>query len=699
MHEMKKNALLILVCVFSLSAHCGPIAQGGTKSDVPKVDKPKVVVMVWDGLRPDSISPLETPNLYELSRSGVNFKDHHSTYPTFTMMNAASLATGAFPRQSGFYGNTFWTPPPQPTGKDAFGKEQSFVNPVFTEDHAILQTLDTHYQDELILIQTMFDAARKAGLVTASVGKSGPAFLQDMKTKGFFIDENTALPLSFAKELQNAHIPLPGQTKHAFEKGVLEINDADASPTKRDPYLTFPLSNYGETVYSRDASDLTKGALEEQSNKYLMSVFTHFILPKKNPDLSLIWFRTPDNSEHGYGIGSPNYHRALRSMDERLGELKAALKDLNLEQTTNIVVVSDHGHSSVSGPTQLFPLRSIKAATQINNSVTNAQIGETDSINGYSFSGDVRSADLLTYAGFKAYDGKGCLTSAMAGIAADMSTVYQAKIDTTGQLCGAPNTPYMAISATLDSPVASFKVPSELPEHAIIVAANGGSDYFYVPDHDQNTVELMVRFLQSREEYGAIFVDSRYAELPGTFALDMINLENTNRRDHGQPDVVASFDWDQNQRIQGMPGIEFESFGGQRGMHGSFSPVDVHNTLIASGPAFLTGRTVSNPSGNVDVAPTIAYVLGLEMTSAAGRILNESLKKPSSQLPIKVRFNIMTPTHSAENLKFKSPLDLTGHTLNLKHSKGIYSANLVYKDLTIGDKTYRYLDYAKALRY
>ena len=151
-----------------------------------------------------------------------------------------------------------------------------------------------------------------------------------------------------------------------------------------------------------------------------------------------------------------------------------------------------------------------------------------------------------------------------------------------------------------------------------MVAANGGSDYFYVPGHDATTVKNLVKFLQQREEYGAIFVDSRYGAIPGTLTMAQVNLENATRQNNGQPDVVVSFNWDSTVSIQGMPGIEFESFGaGQRGMHGSFGIADVHNTLIANGPSFQSATTITNPSGNVDVAPTVAYLLGT--VHASGR--------------------------------------------------------------------------------
>jgi predicted AlkP superfamily pyrophosphatase or phosphodiesterase len=62
----------------------------------PKPPTPRVIVFVWDGLRPDSIDEQVTPNLARLrDREGTNFTAHHAVYPTFTMMNAAAFATGS----------------------------------------------------------------------------------------------------------------------------------------------------------------------------------------------------------------------------------------------------------------------------------------------------------------------------------------------------------------------------------------------------------------------------------------------------------------------------------------------------------------------------------------------------------------------------------------------------------------------------
>jgi len=288
----------------------------------------------------------------------------------------------------------------------------------------------------------------------------------------------------------------------------------------------------------------------------------------------------------------------------------------------------------------------------------------------------------------------------MLGLDANGVPTIPVKNDTTGALCGAANTKYQAVSAKLATPVASFKVPApgSLPANGIVVAANGGSDYFYVPSHDATTVKNLVKFLQQREEYGAIFVDSRYGSLPGTLTMDQVNLENANRRDNGQPDVVVSFNWDYDTSIQGMPGIEFESIGGQRGMHGSFGIADVHNTLIAKGPSFRARTTLSTPTGNVDVAPTVAYLLGLSMPQADGRVINEALVTPMSRATPSVANSVVTPATAATGLTFELPTDPTGRTADPAMSAGTYNIQLAVKDLTVNGKTWRYFDYAKAVR-
>ena len=677
----------------------------------------RTIIMVWDGMRPDAVNATDTPNLYELRNSGVNFSDNHATYPTFTMMNGSSFATGSFPSASGFYGNTFWTPPQGsgntvPAGKNAGAANADYRDPVFTEDYQILSTLNKYYGDQLLLVKTLFASAQGAGMVTATVGKSGAAYLQDLGRGGYFLDENTAMPRTLVTELQAGGYPLPANTVHGYSGAdAVTLAANNGSPTNKAGYITFDTTafdpNGAISIAARDSSDATQGAPEDSANKYLMSIFTRYLLPKKKPMLSLIWFRTPDNVEHGYGPGTANAKAGIRSQDARLGELVAALRANGMDGTTNIVVVSDHGHSSVSGPLALYPLRAITPSATppsgglVNGATSGRSAAATGAVSraGYSFSGDVRSADLLTYRGFSAYDGTGCSTSAMYGLSASGVPTLPVKLDATGALCGTPGSKYQAVSATLAAPVARFDVPAagSLPAHGIVVAANGGSDYFYLPGHDLPTVRNLVRFLQQREEYGAIFVDSRYGPIPGTLSLAQVNLENATRQDNGQPDVVVSFNWDDTVSIQGATGIEFESAGGQRGMHGSFGTPDVHNLLIASGPSFKTAATVTNPTGNVDLAPTVAYLLGLSMPKAEGRIIDEALLTPAGNSTPRVTTRTVSSS-TATGLRFELPTDPTGATADSSRTNGSYTIDLAVKDLTVGGRTYRYFDSGKAVR-
>ena len=147
--------------------------------------------------------------------------------------------------------------------------------------------------------------------------------------------------------------------------------------------------------------------------------------------------------------------------------------------------------------------------------------------------------------------------------------------------------------------------------------------------------------------------------------------------------------------IQGMPGIEFEGVAGNsnHGMHGSFSPRDVHNTLLASGPDFAEAFTDTLPSGNVDVAPTIAKILGLDLPQADGRPLLEALRGrmhvDASVYAVKPQ--TINPTAPASGLSIQSSIGAaTGATS--------YNFDLQIKQLHYGDKAYTYFDWAKAVR-
>src|SRR5215204_1764746 len=447
----------------------------------------RVIIFVWDGLRADDLTPEITPNYFALARSGVVFADHHAVYPTFTMMNSASIATGTYPGMHGFYGNVVYAPLAR--GKNAKGVNLDFAAPAFIEDFGVVEAVRDSYQGKLTLVSTMLQAAQAKGLTTAAVGKFGAAFIQDYNRGGIILDEDAAMPLGFAKELQQAGYPLPRNNGNAYEAGALTLLNNNGDPTAPIPIRRLM---DGQTANPLDRT----GALSRRGHTYLTDVFVNYILPEKKPDLTIFWSKEPDATSHAYGPGTHNSIDATKMNDEILGRIVDKVRQLGWEHSTDIIITQDHNHSTVSGDIAHYPLRAI----------VDRGVGSQDAY-GYSVSGFVRTAELLTRDGLKAYDGAGCRdVPTLSGITADGTHLHPAREDPAGELCGR--------SGKYTSP--SYEVPKPAPAGASVVAANAGSDYLFIPDHDVETVKAAVASLQSRLQFGAIFVSDRHAEAAGT---------------------------------------------------------------------------------------------------------------------------------------------------------------------------------------
>jgi arylsulfatase A-like enzyme len=403
----------------------------------------------------------------------------------------------------------------------------------------------------------------------------------------------------------------------------------------------------------------------------MMRVYLDEVLPKHRPDVSIVWLRNPDTTQHQYGVGSPEFHLALQAQDALLGQLEAKLRELGMAEDTNLIVVSDHGHSNVAGPADLFPLRAIN----------DGRVAGIDKEWGFSVSGSVRMADDLTRAGFHAYDGEGCVYApVMTGIRADGTPLHPTRYDDDGRVCGKPG-PYTT---------PSYVVPDVLPKDAVVIAPNDGTDYLYVPTHDAAVVKRVVRFLQSRAVVNTVFVAKRYGAIPGTLPAEAVHLENARRG----PDIIISYAWDADAVVQGFPGTEVGTVSTERGQHGSFSPRDVHNTLIASGPDFRQAMRDPLPSGNVDVAPTLAALLNLPLPTAQGRVLHEALTgalaRPLSDYAVKPA--AIRPAQPATGLK---TVRIDGAPLPATR----YSFTVRQKRLSFDGRSWIYFDQAAADRH
>jgi hypothetical protein len=238
-----------------------------------------------------------------------------------------------------------------------------------------------------------------------------------------------------------------------------------------------------------------------------------------------------------------------------------------------------------------------------------------------------------------------------------------------------------------------YRVPKPVPAGGIVVAANAGSDYLFVPDGDPNTVKAAVVSLQSRLQCGAIFVSDRYGDIPGTLPMSLIHTEPpaTGRG----PDIIVSFTFDDQVAVAGRPGISYASSVNRRGDHGSFSPTDTHITMLAHGPDFKSGLYDPLPTANVDIAPTVARILALDMPGVQGRVLEEALQGG----PHVTAYTVLSKTYRSSTktgLKMKLPTDLDGRTIDPNLTT--YSAELRTKILTRSGMSSMYFDQARAIR-
>lgn len=282
--------LLALLCLIQFNA---ARAQGTSN------ENRSVLVIVLDGLRPDYVTPDLMPNLYDLGKRGVVFKNHHSVVPTVTRVNAASFATGAYPGRHGLMGNTVFFPHVDP-------------KPLSTSSRENLLRIEKQTGGNLLTVPTLGEILEQAGkkILALSSGSHGSAFLLNHKAKGAGII-HTAYTLP--------------EENHEHTVDVLGPEPPDARPSVA-------------------------------RNRRTVDAYLKMALRELHPDVTFMWLTDPDHTAHEAGIGSPKTIEALRHVDEELGRIVKTLKERGLENAVNIFVTSDHGFSTHAGGANLMRL-------------------------------------------------------------------------------------------------------------------------------------------------------------------------------------------------------------------------------------------------------------------------------------------------------------------------------------------------------
>src|SRR5712672_3096582 len=135
-------------------------------------DKPhNMILFIPDGLRALKVTPETAPAVAAVRDKGVNFKNPHSLFPTFTMANGSTMATGHYLGDTGTFSNTIYTGYPSAPAGDT-------VVP-FIENDAVLGDVDEHFGGDYLNEETILKMARAQGFSTAAIGKVGPTLLFD----------------------------------------------------------------------------------------------------------------------------------------------------------------------------------------------------------------------------------------------------------------------------------------------------------------------------------------------------------------------------------------------------------------------------------------------------------------------------------------------------------------------------------------
>jgi arylsulfatase A-like enzyme len=256
-----------------------------------------VVIVVWDGMRPDFVTERNSPALWKLAHEGVTFRHHHSVYPTATNVNGAAMATGAYPNRNGLLANREYRPRIDP--------QRAFEN----GDLSVIKKGDETSGGKYLALPTIAEIVRTAGRRTAIAGTKSVAFLHDRHGEW-------------------------------------------ATATSKDSLTTFaaapmPASVREETLHLLGPFRIDPANTSDQCNTYATRALIDILWRDGLPAFSLLWLSDPDLTQHEYSPGAEPSLAAVRSSDRNLAAVLEALSKKNARDTTDVLVVSDHGFSTI----------------------------------------------------------------------------------------------------------------------------------------------------------------------------------------------------------------------------------------------------------------------------------------------------------------------------------------------------------------
>jgi arylsulfatase A-like enzyme len=585
---------------------CAPLAIAVVLAqDVPR--RRNAIIFVADGLRYGSINPIDTPAFHRVRTEGVHFANSHSVFPSQTMPNAAAIATGHYPGDTGQFANELYIAYPLFQAGN-MGQRPGTILPD-VEDPFTLADMNDHFGGNYLREASLVAYARSYGYNTAVLGKTGPAAAQDL----------SEIAPARGKMREPTTIVLDGST-----------GTSRAVPVRADVAALLKAAGLPPAPPPRDQSIGTNTipgtkAANVEHQQWFADAATKAILPAfaKNPEpfVLVYWSGDPDHTQHAQGdslnrltpgINGATSRMAIQNADRNLQQILDFL-DANpeLRDNTNVFVTSDHGFSTVSK-------RDVDASGRATRSYS-ATLQYRDN------EGRQEVNDGFLPVGFLAID-----------LARELSLpLYDPEHQVADDRGGRR---YVKVDPTIAQPTA--QVRQRLSNGAAIIGGSGrvglpidatvaiAQTSIHVPGNDRKLVQRIVRFLAAQDYVGGLFVNDRFGHVPGALRMSDVGLIGATPMP--KPAVVVNFkSFALDPRDRHMTGI---IVGGTRqhgqGDHGSLSRANTFNNMAAIGPDFKRGFVSTSPVGNADIQPTLAHIMKMKIPSLGrlrGRVITEAL--------------------------------------------------------------------------
>jgi predicted AlkP superfamily pyrophosphatase or phosphodiesterase len=305
LHAVRSFAVLIIAIATTMASLAADLAgsltpsaqtppsQAVQASAQDSTSTPLVLIAIFDGLRPDIVSPKHTPNIARLKQEGVHYSRSHAAFPTVTRVNGGTLVTGMWPERHGLVSNTMYVPAVDP------------VKPFSTGEWKELIKLRDSTGGRVVFTKTIGEYLQARGLayVAASSGSTGSAFMLN---------------------------PVAPDGVGVLISGQLDPGTRVAFPDRVNDGIRQRIGDF-------------KGKNASDSVNWTGQVLRDYVLPELKADVLAVWFTEPDGSQHEHGAGSPEGLAELGNSDRDLGLLLDALAKRFPGRPINVMITSDHG--------------------------------------------------------------------------------------------------------------------------------------------------------------------------------------------------------------------------------------------------------------------------------------------------------------------------------------------------------------------